>query len=52
MEAILSNLSPTETTKVERSMLPLIGFSSVSEVYRGQTGQDLEPCSPMPEATF
>jgi hypothetical protein len=24
MEAILSNLSPTETTKVERSMLPLI----------------------------
>jgi hypothetical protein len=52
MEAILSNLSPTETTKVERSMLPLIGFSSVSEVYRGQIGQDLEPCSPMPEATF
>ena len=50
--AILSNLSPTDTTKVERSMLPLIGFSSVSEAYRGQTGQNLEPCSLMQEATF
>jgi thioredoxin reductase (NADPH) len=26
-------------------MLPLIGFSSVLEAYRGQTGQNLEPCS-------
>ena len=33
-------------------MLPLIGFSSVSEAYHGQTGQNLEPCSLMPEATF
>ena len=48
----LESITYRDDKSGEVGMLPLIGFSPVSEAYRGQTGQNLELCSLMPQATF